>query len=223
VASDWGSVLIVDEDRGFRTLVSKILARAGFDTREASSGEAAVADVRAQRPAVVLLDVCLPDVNGFEVCRELRDEFGEELPVIFVSGDRTEPLDRTVGLLLGGDDYVVKPFDPDELLARVRRLVTRSRQNGRGSGIAAPDHALTPRELQVLQRFAQGLRASQIAEELVISPKTVASHVQRVLAKLGAHSRAQAVAFAYESGLVTATPRPDGSGAGEGSNHRPRD
>jgi len=215
VASDWGLVLIVDEDRGFRTLVSRIFARAGFGTHEASSGEEAVAAVRAERPAVVLLDVCLPDVNGFEVCRELRDEFGEELPVVFVSGDRTEPLDRTVGLLLGGDDYVVKPFDPDELLARVRRLVTRSRQDGRRSGIAPPVHDLTPRELEVLQRFAQGLRASQIAEELVISPKTVASHVQRVLAKLGAHSRAQAVAFAYESGLVTATPGPDGSRAGE--------
>ncbi len=215
MASDWGLVLIVDEDRGFRTLVSRIFARAGFGTHEASSGEEAVAAVRAERPAVVLLDVCLPDVNGFEVCRELRDEFGEELPVVFVSGDRTEPLDRTVGLLLGGDDYVVKPFDPDELLARVRRLVTRSRQDGRRSGIAPPVHDLTPRELEVLQRFAQGLRASQIAEELVISPKTVASHVQRVLAKLGAHSRAQAVAFAYESGLVTATPGPDGSRAGE--------
>jgi DNA-binding NarL/FixJ family response regulator len=223
VTTDWGSVLIVDEDGGFRTLVSRILARAGFDTREASSGEEAVAAVRAQRPTVVLLDVCLPDVNGFEVCRELRDEFGEELPVVFVSGDRTEPLDRTVGLLLGGDDYVVKPFDPDELIARVRRLVTRPRQDGRGSGIAPPGRDLTPRELEVLQRFAQGLRASQIAEELVISPKTGASHVQRVLAKLGAHSRAQAVAFAYESGLVTTTPGPDGSGAGEGSNHRPRD
>jgi DNA-binding NarL/FixJ family response regulator len=215
VTTDWGSVLIVDEDRGFRTLVSRILSRAGFDTREASSGEEAVTAVRAQRPTVVLLDVCLPDVNGFEVCRQLRDEFGEELPVVFVSGDRTEPLDRTVGLLLGGDDYVVKPFDPDELLARVRRLVTRSRQDGRGSGIAPPGHDLTPRELQVLQRFAQGHRASQIAEDLVISPKTVASHVQRVLAKLGAHSRAQAVAFAYESGLVTAAPRTDGSAVTE--------
>lgn len=209
------SILIVDDDTRFRTLVSKILTRAGFSIREASAGEEALATVRSERPALVLLDVCLPDINGFEVCRELRDEFGEELPIVFVSGERTEPLDRAAGLLLGGDDYFVKPVDPDELLARVRRLITRSRQDSRGSGVTSSNHDLTPRELEVLQLLAQGARASEIAEQLVISPKTVASHVQRVLAKLGVHSRAQAVAFAYESGLVTTAQSADDAAIGE--------
>ena len=65
----------------------------------------------------MLLDVLLPDVSGFEIASELRDEFGDDLPIVFISGDRTQPLDRAAGLLVGGDDYVVKPADQDELLA----------------------------------------------------------------------------------------------------------
>src|SRR5947199_241905 len=88
-----------------------------------SKSSPSFAAARTARPAVVLLDISLPDVSGFEVCRELRDEFGDDLPIIFVSGERVEAVDRAVGLLLGADDYVVKPFDLDELLARVRRSI----------------------------------------------------------------------------------------------------
>ena len=133
--------------------------------------------------------------------RQLRDEFGEELPVVFVSGDRTEPLDQAAGLLLGADDYVVKPFDSDELLARMRRLVTRSGQDGRGSGVASTSHDLTPRELQVLQLLARGLRASQVAEELVISPKTVRNYVSNIISKLQVADRAQAILRAKDAGF----------------------
>lgn len=211
----WDSILVVDEDTNFRTLVSTTLARAGFSSREASDGEQALAAAREERPTLVLLDVVLPDINGFEVCRELRDEFGDELPIVFVSGERIEPVDRAAGLLLGGDDYVVKPFDEGELVARVRKLITRSNRDRRGSSRASPSHDLTARELQVLQLLAQGLRASQIAEELTISPKTVASHVQHVLIKLGAHTRAQAVAFAYEARLITTAHRSEDEAVAE--------
>ncbi len=200
---DRGSILIVDDDVNSRALVAALLTRAGFATMiEAPTGEEALAAARAERPTLILLDVFLPDMSGFEVCRTLRDEFGETLPIIFVSGERVEPADRAVGLLVGGDDYVVKPFDPDEFLARVRRAVDRSRREPTGPVTASRPFDLTRREREVLERLAQGLSQSDIAAALVISPKTVASHVQRILAKLGVHSRAQAVAAAYQLGVI---------------------
>jgi len=197
--------LIIDNDRSFRASVAALFARAGYSTLEAATGEEALAAARAERPALVLLDVSLPDINGFEVCRELRDQFGDELPIVFVSGERVEAIDRAVGLLVGGDDYVVKPFDQDELLARARRAIARSS----GASATLPGNGrgfdLTRRELEVLKELANGLRPAQIAANLVISPKTVASHIQRILAKLGVHSRAHAIALAYQSGILSSS------------------
>jgi two-component system nitrate/nitrite response regulator NarL len=198
------SVLIVDDDANYRASVAAILERVGYETREAESGEDALRAVRDQRPSCVLLDVLLPGVTGYAVCRELRDDYGEALPIIFVTGERTEPGDRVAGLLLGADDYVVKPFDPDELVARVRRSIVRSdvslRRNGDGHNRGA--FGLTGRERDILLLLADGRRQDAIAAELVISPKTVATHIQRILSKLGVHSRAEAVALAHREGLA---------------------
>jgi DNA-binding NarL/FixJ family response regulator len=198
------AILIVDDNVRFRTFAAGLFERAGFSTTEAATGAEGVSAARSERPGLVLLEVSLPDINGFEISRQLRDEFGESLPIVFVSGERTDPLDRAAGLLVGGDDYLVKPCHPDELLARVRRLISRS-HNGRTSWERAPgDASLTSRELEVLRLLAVGMRPKEIARDLVISPKTVASHIQRVLAKLGAHSRAEAIAIAYREGFVKA-------------------
>jgi two-component system, NarL family, nitrate/nitrite response regulator NarL len=198
-----GSILIVDDDANYRAFVSTMLGRVGYGTREASSGEEALNSVRRERPSCVLLDVLLPGVTGYAVCRELRDEYGEALPIIFVTGERTEPGDRVAGLLLGADDYVVKPFDPDELLARVRRSIIRSQLDGprRGDRVRAL-FGLTDRERDIVMRLADGVGQKAIAAELVISPKTVATHIQRILVKLGVHSRAEAVAVAHREGLT---------------------
>jgi DNA-binding NarL/FixJ family response regulator len=204
--ADVGAILIVDQDVRFGAFAARLFERAGFSTARATTGAEGVAAARSECPGLVLLEVCLPDINGFEVSRQLRDEYGEDLPIVFVSRERTDPLDRAAGLLVGGDDYLVKPCHPDELLARIRRLIFRSR-NGRMSWQRAPgDVSLTSRELEVLQLLAAGMRPKEIALELVISPKTVASHIQRVLAKLGAHSRAEAVAVAYRERLVSPLP-----------------
>jgi DNA-binding NarL/FixJ family response regulator len=200
-------VLIVDDDEAYRELVTGLLHRAGYVTDEASSGEHALAIAGDERPACVLLDVLLPGVSGYEVCRELRDHYGEALPIIFVSGERPEPADRVAGLLVGGDDYVLKPFDADELIARVRRNIARA------ASIAASIGArklgpleLTTRERDVLRLLTEGLEQDAISRELFISPKTVAAHIQRILSKLGVHSRAQAVAFAYRERLLEPPP-----------------
>ena len=195
------SIFIVDGDGHSRTLISRVLKRVGYTIYLAETGEEALAAAKRERPALVILEVLLPGVSGFEVCRELKDEFGEALPIVFVSGTRTEPGDRVAGLLVGGDDYLVKPFDPNELLARVRRLLPAPLAGGKTT------RKLTRRELDVLSLLVEGLNQSEIAEKLFISPKTVGKHIEHILAKLDVHSRAQAVAHAVRDELIE-THRP---------------
>lgn len=164
-------------------------------TVEAQDGEEALEAAAGGELAALILDVDMPRLSGYEVCARVRREQGDRLPILFVSGQRTEPIDRVAGLTLGADDYLVKPFAPEELLARVRSLLRRSARPPRANG-------LTQREVQVLELVADGLAQPQIAARLQISPKTVGSHVERILAKLDAHSRAQAVARAYSDGLI---------------------
>jgi DNA-binding NarL/FixJ family response regulator len=194
------AVLIVDEDEEYCAFVSEHLSRAGYASRRVSTAAAAIDLVGREQPAAVLLEVNLPEVCGYEVCHELRQRHGDGLPIVFVSGDRTEPADRVAGLLVGADDYVLKPTDPDELIARVRRLLARAAPAEEVPGRGLPE--LTKRELEVLRLLADGLDQNAIAGQLVISCATVATHIQRILAKLGVHSRAQAVALAYREGLA---------------------
>jgi DNA-binding NarL/FixJ family response regulator len=190
-----GPVLIVDDDKKIRHLISSLLQRAGFETLEAGSGDRALELTGETRPAAAVVDVHLGSgQSGYEISRELRDRF-DGLPIVIVSGERTESFDRVAGLLLGADDYIVKPFDPDELIARVRRLAVRDESRRSAS-------TLTSRERDVLGLLVDGLDERGIATELVLSPKTVATHIQHILAKLGVHSRAQAVAAAHRNGLV---------------------
>ena len=196
-----GSVLIVDDDDDCRSQTAALLCRAGFEVREARREEEALQAVRSRPPELVVLEVCLPGVSGYEVCRQLRDEFGNRLAIIFVSGRRTESFDRVAGLLLGADDYLVKPFTPGELLARVRALVRRAAP-ARPRRTERLSAGLTERELEVLQLLAEGLEQGEIAERLVISTKTVGNHIERILGKLGVRSRAQAVGVAYREQLI---------------------
>jgi DNA-binding NarL/FixJ family response regulator len=201
VANECGSVLVVDDDDGCRDLISDLLKRRGYTVREATEGAEALASARKEPPSLVLLEVHLPGMSGYDVCREFRAEFGEHLPILFISGKRTDPSDRVAGLRLGGDDYIVKPFDSDELLARVDRFVSRGRSTTLENGAITFD--LTKRELEVLQLLARGLSPKEIGGELSVSRKTVSSHVQNLMVKLDVHSQAQAVAFAFRNGLVS--------------------
>jgi len=198
-------VLIVGGDRDYCKLVTDVLQRGGYTAHHVATGEEAIAFVRKRRPAAVILDVILPGATGYGVCRELREEHGEDLPIVFVSGEFTEPADRVVGLLIGGDDYLTKPIDPDELTARLRRLITRSNARAEAEPRADTFAELTTRESEVLRLLAQGLTQENIARDLEISHATVGTHIQRVLTKLDVHSRTQAVALAYREKLVEQT------------------
>jgi len=193
-----GVVLVVDGDADCRAEVSQLLQRAGLVTVEFGTGEEALAAAHGARPGAVLLEVELPGASGYDICRELRDEHGEELPIVFLSGARTESFDRVAGLLLGADDYIIKPFDPYELIARVRRLTARGASRAAVAGRAN----LTHREREVLGLLVDGLLQSDIARRLHISDKTVSKHIEHILAKLNVHTRAQAVAKAARDPLL---------------------
>src|SRR5438067_1220702 len=187
--------MIVDDDPAVRELLAAVLQRAGYSTLEATSGDEALDAARQGEPDLVVLDVNLPGRNGYVVCSELRLMLGNQLPIIFISGERTESFDRVAGILIGADDYMTKPFDPDELLARISRMLERLQEWRR----PAPDgngYGLTPRESEVLGLLVDGLSQREIAERLFLSSKTVGTHIQRVITKMGVRNRTQAVALA---------------------------
>lgn len=115
-------ILVVDDDPRLREVVRYALSRAGFDVVEAGDGRAALQAVAARAPALVVLDVLMPELDGLDVCRELRRT--SNLPIVFLSS-RGEEMDRVLGLELGGDDYLTKPFGTRELVARVKALLRR--------------------------------------------------------------------------------------------------
>jgi DNA-binding NarL/FixJ family response regulator len=188
-------VLVADDDEGVRLLLAELLDAEGYAVLSAERGDAALALAQRQPPAAALLDISMPGLSGYEVCHRLRQSFGDAMAIVMVSGARTESYDRIAGLLLGADDFIVKPFDPNELLVRVRRLLERAPR-------MPAFQQLTPREIEVLTLMAEGYDQRDIATRLVISPKTAASHIQHIIEKLGVHSRAQAVAGAYRFGLI---------------------
>jgi DNA-binding NarL/FixJ family response regulator len=192
-----GRILIVDSGLRMYAAASRLLRQAGHRVTLADTAADALDAVRNDCPRLVLLEVTLNGVSGLELCHELRDEQGPALPIMFVSEQGSDPMERVAGLLVGADDYLAMPFLPDELLARVRALTRRSAPSA-----AARDANLTPREREVLGLMAEGLGQGDIASRLVVSPKTVGNHVEHILHKLGVHSRAQAIAFAFREHMV---------------------
>ncbi|MGD8793402.1 MAG: response regulator transcription factor [Anaerolineae bacterium] len=117
------TILVVDDEARIVKLVRDYLARAGFRVIDARDGEAALTLARLEQPDLIVLDLMLPEVDGLDVCRRLRRESG--VPIIMLTA-RVEEADRIVGLELGADDYVTKPFSPGELVARVRATLRRA-------------------------------------------------------------------------------------------------
>jgi two-component system, OmpR family, alkaline phosphatase synthesis response regulator PhoP len=118
-------VLVVEDEKDIRELVRFHLQEEGYEVIEAESGEDALRRVATDRPALVVLDLMLPGVDGLEVCRRLRAAPGAALPVIMLTAKAAE-VDRVLGLEIGADDYVTKPFSPRELVARVRAVLRRA-------------------------------------------------------------------------------------------------
>jgi len=118
-----GTVLVVDDEPNIADLVELYLIRDGYRVLKAATGAAGLAAVRDERPRLVVLDVGLPDLDGLEVCKRIRQT--SQVPVIFLTA-RDGEVDRVLGLELGGDDYLTKPFSPAELVARVKAVLRRA-------------------------------------------------------------------------------------------------
>jgi DNA-binding NarL/FixJ family response regulator len=185
-----------------------LLGRLGLPADAFADSATAAAKLREVAPAVAILEV---EHGGCALLRELRDLFGPDVPVVLVSADRTTPADVVAGLLVGADDYAAESMDTDEFLARVRRLVERTRRSPNATADLRRLSALTEREHQVLALLTKGCSHKQVATSLGISVKTVGTHVQNLLAKLGLHTRVEAVALAVRAGdalpAVGSTPQ----------------
>lgn len=120
-----GKILIVDDEEGIRNSLGEYFARQGFTTILAEDGIQALDKVKEKRPDVVILDVQLPFLDGLEVCKKIRQESGESTGIIMISGILREAVDKIVGLELGADAYITKPFETRELLAQVKALLRR--------------------------------------------------------------------------------------------------
>jgi len=119
------AILVVDDDPHIRDVIAFALKKVEFDVIEAGDGAAALAALKAIEISLVILDIGLPEMDGFDVCREIRKQ--SEIPILFLSA-RDDEIDRVIGLEIGGDDYVTKPFSPRELAARVRVILKRWRK-----------------------------------------------------------------------------------------------
>lgn len=201
-----GKILLVGDGFDDVSALRSVLVAAGFELVEGRSDEEALEQAATQDPVAVLIDLDDRGTSGYLVCKLLRERYGEVLPIVFLSGEKVESSDRVVGLLLGADDYIVKPPESSEVIARVRRLITRSVASKKSSTSPSDrdveNFDLTAREQQVMALLLAGLTQAEIAKELVISSNTVATHIQRILAKLGVHNRAQAVAKVARAGWL---------------------
>ncbi len=175
-------VLVVDDEPNIVNLVRMSLRFHGFDVVTAASGGEALRAVAATRPDLIVLDVMLPDTDGFEVCRRLRARPDTDVPVIFLTA-RHGPADKVTGLTYGGDDYVTKPFSVDELVARVRAVLRRAHR-----GAPGPAHVLTigdvvlDEDTHAVTRAGVPLDLSptefKLLRYLLINPRRVLSRAQ---------------------------------------------
>ncbi|MEY4298701.1 MAG: hypothetical protein RLZZ423_1880 [Cyanobacteriota bacterium] len=225
-------LLLVDDEPGLRTAVQAYLEDEGFAVTTAVDGEDGWSKAQELLPDVVISDVMMPRLDGYGLLRKLRDD--ERLggtPVIFLTA-KGMTADRIEGFQAGCDDYIPKPFDPDELVARVRNVVRRQERllaeaarfadadigqmakqiteirsllaTG-GSARKAPSavrHEFTPREASVLQLVAEGMMNKEIARRLETSIRNVEKYVSRLFTKTGTASRTELVRYALEHGLV---------------------
>ena len=206
-------ILVVDDEPDIIALVAYHLARSGYRVSTASSGTEALQAAREEQPALVVLDLMLPELSGFQVLERIRaDRALSEIPVLMLTARRDEP-DRVQGLSLGADDYLVKPFSPQELVLRVRNILRRTktktseRRNVIDLGAVEIDkdaHTvamdaqiidLTATEYKLLLTLAERRGRVQSRAQLLeivwesapdIQTRTVDMHVQRLRAKLGA-------------------------------------
>jgi two-component system OmpR family response regulator len=190
-------ILVVDDEPDIRRLVQEALSASGYDVAVAANGREAVRVSSSFLPDLVLLDIMMPDADGFTVCEWLRSKpVALKSPVIFLTA-RRELDSKLLGFRKGGVDYITKPFHIRELLARIR-VHLREPELAEN----APPSPLTEREREVVKLLADGKTYKQVATAMRLSQSTVRNHLHNVYQKLGVVDRAQAVIVSRENGWV---------------------
>ena len=208
------TVLVVDDAADVRMLAKMSLTAAGFTVQEAGNGAAAVALARRVIPQCVLLDVSLPDMSGIAVCKALRDDPVTAGCTIVMVTTHADSADKAEAFLVGADDYIVKPFTPRELVARVRSALhqrqstigrhvdtallellqtVREREFVEGSLFDAEQ--LSSRQIEILKRLLDGVRVPAIARELFLSQSTVRTHLSAIYRQLDVHSQEELISL----------------------------
>ncbi|WP_448380017.1 response regulator transcription factor [Gloeomargarita sp.] len=214
-------ILLVDDEPGLRQAVQAYLEDSGFTVTTAANAQVAWELLQQQKPDLIVSDIMMPQVNGYEFLRQLRQDVRfQHLPVVFLTA-RGMTKDRIAGFRAGVDGYIPKPFDPEELVAVIENLLRKQEPPptdmmaqelaeikallARQGGIPVKeplDLALTPRERSVLELLAQGLMNKEIAHRLDTSVRNVEKYVSRLFSKTGTNSRTELVRFALEHGLA---------------------
>jgi DNA-binding response OmpR family regulator len=191
------TVLVVDDEPIVREVVVSYLRREGFRTLEAGDGDQARELVERERPNLVVLDLMLPGTDGLELCRWIRSQ--SELPVIMLTA-RGEEADRIVGLELGADDYVTKPFSPRELAARVRTVLRRARPEKQPAERLEFDDLLIDASTREVAKAGEPLRLTAKEFDLLWF---LASHPRQVFSRDQLMDRVWGYSAALETGTVT--------------------
>lgn len=207
-AGDQKTLLLIDDDPNLILLVKDYLEFRGYSVITAENGREALDVLNGSSPDMIICDVMMPEMDGYAFVEHVRGNPETEwIPVLFLSA-KGQSQDRVKGLNTGADVYMVKPFEPEELVAQVESSLKQAsrliRQQSRGSSatptISVPfDVELTPTELKVVQFVARGMANREIAEELQVSQRTIESHVSNMLGKTGLHNRTELARWAIEN------------------------
>lgn len=204
-------LLLIDDDPNLILLVKDYLEFRGYDVITAENGREALEVLEKEIPDMIICDVMMPEMDGYTLVKQLReDQRTNWIPVLFLSA-KGQSQDRVKGLNIGADVYMVKPFEPEELVAQVesslkqasRILASKDKGTENGPKIQVPfDVELTPTELKVVQFVARGMANREIADELNVSQRTIESHVSNMLGKTGLHNRTELARWAIENNMA---------------------
>jgi DNA-binding response OmpR family regulator len=236
VASAVSNILVVEDESSIASFVALYLKNAGFDVRTAASGGEALREAETQAPSLVVLDLMLPDIDGIEVCKRLRQ--GSDVPILMLTA-RDEDIDKIIGLEVGADDYLTKPFNPRELVARIKSILRRSGSERRDLQTEVIEHGdlrvdsgrrearvggvevqLAPKEFDLLWELLDHrglvLTRDQLLERVwgytfAGDTRTVDVHVRQLRRKLG---DASPIVTVWGVGYKVSTAREQGKDAG---------
>ena len=212
-SSDNKRLLLIDDDPNLILLVKDYLEFRGYEVMTAENGREALDMLEKDTPDMIICDVMMPEMDGYSLVEHVRkDSRMNWIPVLFLSA-KGQSQDRVKGLSTGADVYMVKPFEPEELVAQVESsLKAASRLISHQSAKPGVDAAnkiqvpfnveLTPTELKVVQFVARGMANREIAGELNVSQRTIESHVSNMLGKTGLHNRTELARWAMENSMA---------------------